>query len=105
MLAQSSLLTYSKSACINGTALPRRHKTGVVRRGSNHLRTCPPSTVMKIGFMPTDAKVKLAKLVVDVLPGEVGLRLLVNIFPEKIQVVFDGLLNSYKVQYLEHTNV
>jgi len=55
--------------------------------------------------MPTDAKVKLAKLVVDVLPGEVGLRLLVNIFPEKIQVVFDGLLNSYKVQYLEYTNV
>jgi len=53
---------------------------------------------MKIGFMPTDAKVKLAKLVVDVLPGEVGLRLLVNIFPEKIQVVFDGLLNSYKSQ-------
>ena len=51
------------------------------------------------------AKVKLAKLVVDVLPGEVGLRLLVNIFPEKIQVVFDGLLNSYKVQYLEYTNV
>ena len=50
------------------------------------------------------AKVKLAKLVVDVLPGEVGLRLLVNIFPEKIQVVFDGLLNSYKVQYLEYTN-
>ncbi len=48
---------------------------------------------------------KLAKLVVDVLPGEVGLRLLVNIFPEKIQVVFDGLLNSYKVQYLEYTNV
>ena len=78
--------------------------------------------MLKVGFMPTDvsdarmiskvllhfwlqAKVKLAKLVVDVLPGEVGLRLLVNIFPEKIQVVFDGLLNSYKVQYLEYTNV
>ena len=48
---------------------------------------------------------KLAKLVVDVLPGEVGLRLLVNIFPEKIQDVFDGLLNSYKVQYFECANI
>jgi len=49
-------------------------------------------------FFELQTKVKLAKLVVDVLPGEAGLRLLVNIFPEKIQVVFDGLLNSYKSQ-------
>jgi len=51
-----------------------------------------------MSFLPKETKVKLAKLVVDVLPGEAGLRLLVNIFPEKIQVIFDGLLNSYKSQ-------
>jgi hypothetical protein len=51
-------------------------------------------------FFELQTKVKLAKLVVDVLPGEAGLRLLVNIFPEKIQVIFDGLLNSYKVSKL-----
>merc|ERR1712216_265176 len=73
MLAHNSLLTYSRSACINGTALRGRMKTGVLRRKSIHLRTCPSSTMLKVGFMPKETKVKLAKLVVDVLPGEVGL--------------------------------
>jgi hypothetical protein len=46
----------------------------------------------------SDFKVKVSKLLVDILPGESGLRLLVRIFPEKIQDVFGGLLDSYKSQ-------
>jgi len=49
------------------------------------------------GIFP-DFKVKASKLLVDILPGEFGLRLLVRIFPEKIQDVFGGLLDSYKSQ-------
>lgn len=49
-------------------------------------------------IFPREVKVKLSKLLVDILPGESGLRLLVKIFPDKIQDVFGGLLDSYKDQ-------
>ena len=42
-------------------------------------------------------KVQLAKVVVDLAPGEHGLRVLSNAFPRKIRETFTGLLASYKV--------
>ena len=46
----------------------------------------------------TPAKVRLAQLVVDLAPGEQGLRALSSTFPEKIKGTFHGLLDSYKEQ-------
>ena len=45
-------------------------------------------------------KVRAAQALVDVVPGEAGLRLLSSAFPEKIRTTFEGLMSSYKTQML-----
>ena len=43
-------------------------------------------------------KVRFAQLVVDLAPGEQGLRVLSSTFPDKIKGTFEGLIDSYKAQ-------
>ena len=45
-------------------------------------------------------KVRAAQALIDVVPGEAGLRLLSSAFPEKIRTTFAGLMSSYKTQML-----
>lgn len=46
------------------------------------------------------AKVLLAQIMIDIAPGEPGLRLLSSLFPGKIRSTFMGLMDSYKEQML-----
>ena len=48
----------------------------------------------------TPLKVRLAQLVVDIVPGERGLRSLASAFPKKIRGTFQGLMDSYKSQMM-----
>ena len=48
----------------------------------------------------TPLKVQVAQFVVDLVPGERGLRILSKAFPEKIRGTFCNLLDSYKSQML-----
>ena len=42
----------------------------------------------------------MAQLVVDIVPGERGLRSLASAFPKKIRGTFQGLMDSYKSQMM-----
>jgi glycerol-3-phosphate O-acyltransferase len=81
---------YGLSAC--------KKRNGYSYRLKNTFQKCTSNSLSTVDFEANETKVKLAKLLVDVLPGEIGLRILVRIFPNKIQDVFGGLLDSYKSQ-------
>lgn len=85
-------ITYHKS---RAGAVQNRQACNVRR---NFRTRVSMSTSDSSSGISSDFKVKVSKLLVDILPGESGLRLLVRIFPEKIQDVFGGLLDSYKSQ-------
>lgn len=73
---------------IQCTGVRRARQRGIVAANPN------PSFSLKT------LKVNVAKAVVDLAPGEAGLRLLSRAFPSKIRGTFDGLLSSYKSQLL-----